>query len=192
MTWLILLALQDDLIQNLGSEVYAERERAQAELVRRGTAAYDDVFNARDHADPEVRYRIGQILNSPAFVLESVRRGRFDRLGSDHWKEAVRQLMAFPSGLKEALREGADRIQGPARLRSRQLIQVLSNGPVDGLVYGIVLESDVTHENGIGGVEIWINATDRPMILEDHQGDHHLTRIQVAHDGGSSWVMGSG
>lgn len=52
------------LIERLGAEQYATREKAQAELLRIGVAAFDSLAEAQDHPDVEIAMRVKYLLGS--------------------------------------------------------------------------------------------------------------------------------
>jgi len=53
-----------ELIQRLGDENYATRERAQAELTRLGVAAFDALHKAQNHSDVEIQRRARYLIRS--------------------------------------------------------------------------------------------------------------------------------
>ena len=60
-----------ELIEELGSDRYAVRERAQTELAQLGTAAFDDLLEARHHADVEVAQRAEYLIRRMSIELIS-------------------------------------------------------------------------------------------------------------------------
>ncbi|HVC93958.1 MAG TPA: hypothetical protein VND64_09725 [Pirellulales bacterium] len=56
-----------ELIEQLGAKSYVARRRAARELIAVGAPAKDGLLAARGHRDPEVRYRVGELLQT---VLE--------------------------------------------------------------------------------------------------------------------------
>ncbi|MGB0767968.1 MAG: hypothetical protein ACPGYV_09690, partial [Phycisphaeraceae bacterium] len=52
------------LLADLGSDVWIDRHRAQVELMKLGKAAIDKVKPLENHPDPEVAFRVRQILEA--------------------------------------------------------------------------------------------------------------------------------
>lgn len=53
-----------ELIQRLGAEDFAAREKAQSELAQLGLEAYDALFQAQSHHDPEIALRARYLVRS--------------------------------------------------------------------------------------------------------------------------------
>lgn len=66
---LLALTLQDDLIEQLGSDDLDEREKASRELEKLGEKAVPALVKALDHSDPEVKSRAEAILLRMSFGL---------------------------------------------------------------------------------------------------------------------------
>src|SRR4051794_9794885 len=54
----------DQLIEQLGSDDFATRERAQSELAQAGLEAYDALHAAQSHHDPEISLRSRYLVRS--------------------------------------------------------------------------------------------------------------------------------
>ena len=53
-----------ELIQRLGADDFAAREKAQSELAQLGLEAYDALFQAQSHHDPEIALRARYLVRS--------------------------------------------------------------------------------------------------------------------------------
>lgn len=175
---LALVLIQDDVaaqIEQLGSEAPARRDAAEAELERIGTRAYPAVLNATQSRDPEIRDRARRLLTRPPFLAEEIARGRLDALATDRWAESVEHMLTLkPERLKVALESGLNQTEGDARFRAEQVLAIVSAAPRNGLKYGIVLETRVFEDVEPRGLEIWINISEKTLVIEDRHGRHAL------------------
>ncbi|MDG2382827.1 MAG: hypothetical protein P8N76_14255 [Pirellulaceae bacterium] len=83
------------LIERLGSDEYAQRERASSELLERGVEAFDALNRARSHEDVEVRKQAEYLLRS--IRVEWVQEGDDPQV-----QELLRNYRSSPSDDREA------------------------------------------------------------------------------------------
>lgn len=170
-------------VEELSDDDPLIREQAERRLQEIGRSALAALARAsRACRDPEARERIDRLLKHPALL--PIRPGlaaALNRLGSAcelEWIAAIDELLAAGrDAAKEALalwaRHGSER----GRFRAGQLLSVLEQFPVDGLVYGIVVSEPVSRTPP-SGIEIWLNLSSGELILEDNMGEHLVEFVE--------------
>jgi len=101
----------DQLIEQLGSDDFAARERAQSELAQAGLEAYDALHAAQAHHDPEIALRSRYLVRSmsvrwfsdtdPAKVVAILK--DYGNLQSDMQEEERRNRIDRLAGLEDRL-----------------------------------------------------------------------------------------
>jgi hypothetical protein len=162
----------------LGVEQPAVRDEAEQKLKNIGPPCYEHLKRALKHADPEIRDRAKRILDDPAFLLvDEVLRERLASEKSEQWHEVVRGLLKLPlEKLRDVLKAPA-KAEGVSGFRAKQLLDVVSSPPKDGLIYGIVLEKQ-TFKGQPTGIEIWLNVSDSRRSYEKRMGQHHIETLK--------------
>lgn len=185
---LILLGpVQDDvnkLVEQMGSEDYAEREEAERKIRELGAKARPALEAAKDHEDLEVRTRIRQLLSEAGFLpVEEAWRETVSKL--DH--ESLSKLREGVEELLKGAREDALKTLkvceewGQARLKFRvkQLIDILTREAAPPLRYGIlVAQPEFKADDKVAGLEFWINESQEPMKLKDLAGKPTLEELE--------------
>ena len=179
---LVCLAAQDpgakraaDLVRDLAHELIEVRERAQADLVKMGDAAYPEIRRALESPDAEVRFRAERILKSAAFLgVPEVVKANIELLDADsrdRWLPAAERLLTAGAKAVPALRAAAESKDALVAFRARQIAAILESPPVRGLKLGILVDDPTAAVGGpVPGVDVFINVSPRSLRFElDYQ-----------------------
>jgi len=160
-----------ELARDLSHELLEVRERAQADLVKLGVAAYPAVRRALNGTDAEARVRAATILRSPAFLgVPEVIDANIKALGAEEaerWIRAAEDLLTAGLPAVPALRKAADFKEARIAFRARQIAGILESPPVRGLKFGILVEKAELELSGpVTGWDVLINVSPEPMRFE--------------------------
>jgi hypothetical protein len=177
------------LVEELGSDDFAERESAEARLRELGAVAREALETARDHEDLEIRSRVRQMLSEAGFLpVDPALRPAVVKLDSEALatlREGVEELL---KGAREealaALKVCAEQGQGRLQFRARQLVDVLTRDSTPPLRYGILVSKpEYGLEEKVAGLEIWVNDSSEALRLKEAGGRPTLEEVQVPSEG---------
>lgn len=175
-------------IRALGDDDPATRLQAEEKLIELGRDAVPALRAAAGDPDPEVRDRVRWLLGHPRLLpVDDPLAEAIAALASHTgWHAAVRAILKFDRGTaREALKACLPYLDGAARFRAKQLIDILSSSPRNGLIYGIVVSSPEAPRVP-SGLEIWINVSRNRLGLEGNMGKHEVDQLEKWGNGG--WV----
>ncbi len=118
-----------ELIEQLGAKSYTARRRASRELLAVGAPAKDALLASRSHRDPEVRYRVDELLQTvleldfhlrlKAFISDVDGRNEHDLAGWSRYRELVGE------------NGPARRLFAAMQQAERHLLDVVERNPAD-------------------------------------------------------------
>jgi hypothetical protein len=141
-----------ELVEQLGSKKYKEREKAAAELIKMGRSAKDALQEGKVHVDTEVSTRCGQLLPQALALDLAFRVDRFlkdtdgkldhdlplwktfrDQIGSDENSRKLYAEMVKVSGaLLESVMDEPDRLAEKISMRTMEMYQQMFGNPFGG------------------------------------------------------------
>jgi hypothetical protein len=170
------------LIEALGAESIDRREAAEQELQRLPDTVVPLLERAKADPDPERRSRVERLL---AIRTVDVQLKALAAEAPEGRVTALKALLSMDRGSSSVIRRRGEVIPG-ASFIAGQAADILERAPAGSLGFGIIVEKPKAALKGeVPGWEVFVNDSDRPVVLETAQDA--LILIQ---EGAGGWLAG--